>query len=480
MLLPRFLVFFIFTTIVYAFPVLIKTRVAPHQIAIVTKMMNGNWWPFQTIAPSPTTPAMVTSTVTAHPNSPTQPPPTTTAPPSTSLSQTYSSSAGASQATPTTDLVQVVASTPQVGSAYTDTVSELWSRFHNSNGWNEDDSICNNSKSDELSLWDLAVLGKAIADTQDVSGLETTIDEIMNHLDSDTGAFSAFPNLPDQIFADDNGQILWVFIDAYKLTGNQKYLSTAEGIMKYLQTQNYNNTGGIVWQVNQNYIASISTVEAALAAVRLYEVNGDSSLIPFAEQCMNFMFKYLQDPSDHLFYDGLDKTAFSSVNKGKLTYTVGCAMSTLSLLYKHTYQRSFLNQAVTLAQAATNRNGAFYTAQKTWNNSLSYVHLLFVGFYDAFQVSSNFDEYKAEVSRQGNFVYQFLQDPEDKNLYFDMISASSTPVHRRYTNTFTNAAPNYLPDSSLFCNGNTSQHTKKSLMVNASAAQILYVMSLLS
>ena len=206
----------------------------------------------------------------------------------------------------------------------------------------------------------MAVLGKAIADSGDTNGVETTISRILEYYDSNTGAFSSTPNSSLEIYSDDNSQLLWVFLDAYKMTNKEQYLKYAEGIMDYLKTQNYQNTGGIIWKREQSYIASISTTEVALSAMRLYEFNNDESLVELAQNCMDFMFNHLQD-SDSLFFDGLDKETFS-VNKGKLTYTVGCAISTLVKLGT----QDALNKALDLATAATNTDGAFYTSEGIW------------------------------------------------------------------------------------------------------------------
>ena len=47
--------------------------------------------------------------------------------------------------------------------------------------------------------------------------------------------------------------------------------------MELIQGQWSDKVGGVRWKVDGDYIASISTVEAALCAVRLYEQNKDDS-----------------------------------------------------------------------------------------------------------------------------------------------------------------------------------------------------------
>ena len=94
-----------------------------------------------------------------------------------------------------------------------------------------------------------------------------------------------------------------------------------------------------------------------MAAVRLYDITRDNSLLEFATDCMDFMFKNLQDPRQVIF-DGTDKNDLGQVDK-KLTYTIGCSISTLVYLHKFRGDQDMLDKALELALAATNPGGAF-------------------------------------------------------------------------------------------------------------------------
>ena len=88
------------------------------------------------------------------------------------------------------------------------------------------------------------------------------------------------------------------------------------------------------------------------------------------------------------------------MDKGKLTYTIGCSISTLVYLHKFRGDQDMLDKALELA-ATTNPGGAFYDGNGNWNNNLEYVHLLFAGFADAFRLSDLFGQYRDEVVKQG-------------------------------------------------------------------------------
>lgn len=393
--------------------------------------------------------------------------------PSSSSQGTYTaSSASFDQSDSTSTSFSSSKLLSDVSSGFSDTTNEIWQRFwlSSENAFNSNDDICGGASYDEPSLWNQAVIGRASVLLQDNSKIGSIINNINDYQNSQLKVFSASTAKDTDIYTDDNAQIAWVFIDAYQQTQNQQYLEAAKYILNFLQNQTIN--GGVIWQYQADYIASISTVEAALAAVRLHEITNDDSLIQYAQKNMDFMFQYLQDPSDKLFYDGLSQSDYSDVNKGKLSYTVGCALSTLAYLYKDTGNTYYKNQATELADAATNKNGAFYDGNGLWNNQLQYEHLLFMGFSDIINLDSDFESYTSEVLRQANYIYNYLQDPNDLNMYFGLIDSSTQSMFSRYSKAYTGGGDSFSGDNN-YCPGSSTK-IKKSFMDNASIAQILY------
>lgn len=392
-------------------------------------------------------------------------------PPSTSKSESQSSS------TATLSLKTLLSQS--VGdSAISNTIDKVWKRFWSTDKskWNDNDSICGSSF-DAVVLWDQAVVGRAITNSKDSTKINQIMNNIANYRNDKLGAYSAGEGGTEDVYTDDNAQLAWVFIDAYQVTGNEDYLNKAKAIVSFIEKQ-VDVNGGVLWKYKHTYIASISTVEAALAAMRLYDVSQSDTLITFAESCMNFMFKYFQDPSDHLFYDGLDKDNYKDLNKGKLSYTVGCALSTLAYLVKYTGNQKWLSSAIELGNAATNKSGAFYNGDKIWNNQLQYVHLLYAGFADLLNIvdwNNDFDSFRDEVKRQGAFVYNFLQDSQDSSLYFNLATSSTKTMFNHYHSYFDDGT--FSEDLSIYCNSNLNGPTKKVLMDNASTAQILFELS---
>lgn len=399
----------------------------------------------------------------------------------TSSPATYSTSATYSSDSPSTvqESATYTTATSIPSGASKDTVNKLWNRFwlSSNSAWNDDDSDCGTGDFNAVVVWDQAVVGRAITNNADVNEIETTIANLNKYENANLNVFSASTAGNDDIYTDDNAQVAWVYLDAYKITGNGDYLTKATDIVNFLMNQT-DSKGGVIWKYQGTYIASISTSEAALAAVRLYEVSPNEALITFAQNCMNYMFQYFQDPSDKLFYDGLDMNDYSDLNKGKLSYTVGTSLSTLAYLHKYTGNQYWQTKAIELGKAATNQDGAFYSGDKLWNNQLQYVHLLYAGFADLFTIDSwdsSYSAFKTEVLRQGQYVYNYLQDPDDVHLYFDAVSSATHQMYNAYSKAYSGGSA-YSSNPEIYCTGSTIK-TKKSLMDNASAAQIVHVLS---
>lgn len=341
----------------------------------------------------------------------------------------------------------------------------LWTRFWSSDKFNAHDQICTDTSFTAPSVWELAVVSRAVVLLGDIEKTNKVLSSLYAYENKELKVFSASTAGDGDIYNDDNGQIAWSFIDGYKLTKEEKYLDSAKSIVDFLMNQTDSN-GGVLWHYNQDYIASISTSEATLAAMRLYEITGAEELLTFSKKCMDFMFTYFQDPQDKLFYDGLNSKDYTDINKGKLTYSVGVTLSTLALLHKFDTYEDWISKMVELADAALNSKGAFYTGDGIWNNAMKYSHLLFTGLNDIIEL--NLDQYKSSLLEQGNYIMTYLQDTDE--MFFDSIGVCTSSMIERYKQTFEDDVDK---KDIKYCN----DVAVKSLMDNGSVLQILYQMS---
>lgn len=363
--------------------------------------------------------------------------------------------------------------------AFDSTIDKIWERFWSSSqgAWTDNDQLCESSYKAPV-VWTQAVVGKTTTLSGSKQRTANTVKNLMQYENKDLKVFSSGTGGDDDIYTDDNAQIAWVFIDAYQITGNNDYLQTAKNIVSFLKSQwDSNGIGGVYWHYKNKYIASISTVEAALASVLLYDITKDESDLSFAEECMNFMFQHFQD-NDKLFFDGFNNDTYDDMNKGKLTYTVGVGMSTLAHLNKHTGNDTWLQSAISLGMASIDKSGPFYSSEGYWNNALEYVHLLFKGFSDLLTIApwqTEFSEFRAETIKQATYIYSYFQDPDDNDLYFSLPTATKT-MQLKFNSIF--HTDKSLPsDQGTQCQVNDKSINKKSLMDNASAGQILYFAS---
>lgn len=344
------------------------------------------------------------------------------------------------------------------GEIYDELIVFTWDHYwdNDEGSWSKNPNCFNDFK--YPSVWDQAVIGKAIAESGDTEKLGKVMENLDDYRNSD-GWYSSTTAKDNDVYVDDNAQVLWVLLDSYRIRGSSEDLDKAVTLMNLIKSQVVDN-GGVRWKINDEYLASISTSELALAAIKLYQVNGDETLLQFAKASIDWLFNNLQDPNDKLIYDG--KSASSGdVNKGKLTYSVGTMISTLAYLSSFTKDISWYVKALSLVNASLDKDGAFYTEEGHWNNPIRYSHLLFVGIEDLVTVSNTgsflqskmYQGYISELKTQAEYIYHNLEI--SPNLYADDVKQAKAASDSKTCDG--------IPDSDL--------------IENASAAQIFYAMS---
>lgn len=282
--------------------------------------------------------------------------------------------------------------------------TSLWTQF-----WSNDTmkwkSTCDGAG--EPHLWDVSVASMAIVNTKNMAKIDHTFDVLAKYRNSKLGGYSATTAADTDIYTDDDAQAAWVFIDGSDVS--QK----GERIIDYIETQKDNKTGGILWNYGKPYIALISNVEAALAAMKSYDLRKSSDMLEFAKHCLNYTFSNLVDSSDHFIYDGIDENG--NLNKGKLTYTIGVAISTMAYLSKYDQTQDWKSKALTLALRTINygKLDTQFFSNSYINDSLDHSHNLFIGFVDLLQLtspsgdyeSSAYDLIKKETIREARNLY---------------------------------------------------------------------------
>lgn len=271
-------------------------------------------------------------------------------------------------------------------------------------------NLCNTSSTPVL--WPVAVAGKAVLNGMSNSSIYHAMEAFSYYHSSQVPGYSASTARDDDIYTDDDAQVAWAFYKASRTTGNSSFFAMGNDVLDYIRSQKCNGSG-ILWSVKGNYLALISSVEAALAAVKSYDIKPNQTYLKFAIDSLTWVFDNLMDSQNHFLYDGMDTSG--NINRGQLSYTVGAAISGFAFLSKFDDSKDWKSKAVELAVRAIgagNLNSIFYSDTFV-HDDVKYSHLLFAGFADLVTETSPNGDYerqayaavKAELVREARHLY---------------------------------------------------------------------------
>jgi predicted alpha-1,6-mannanase (GH76 family) len=164
-------------------------------------------------------------------------------------------------------------------------------------------------------------------------------------------------------FVDDTGWWAMAWIDAYDLTGDSFYLTTAEDDANYMNSF-WDSTcgGGVWWSTGRNYKNAIANeLDLYVNAALHNRIHGDTKYLDEAVREWNWFsapHRGLINGSN-LVYDGLVRTSPNSAtctnarHTQTFTYNQGVVLEGLAELYKATGKAGYLASAEKLARAST-------------------------------------------------------------------------------------------------------------------------------
>lgn len=157
-------------------------------------------------------------------------------------------------------------------------------------------------------------------------------------------------------FNDDHGWWALGSARAYELIGDTRYKNRAVDLFARMWTHWDNTYGGGIWWKNdgshsQKNVAT--NAPAAITAVKLYNITGDSTYLDKAEQLYNWVTNRLVDSDGHV-YDHIEGSGNGTLVKWDFTYNFGTYIGAALELYQATGQTSYLNDAVSVADWAVN------------------------------------------------------------------------------------------------------------------------------
>lgn len=158
------------------------------------------------------------------------------------------------------------------------------------------------------------------------------------------------------VFNDDMEWLAMASLRAYEATADEEYLTVANELwteIKKSWSDLYD--GGITWKSDSpNGKNACSNAPAAILALRLYGITGNSEDLQWAKDIYAWQKATLVDPSTGLVWDNITTENGSAVIQKDwiFTYNLGTYIGAAHLLYEFTNESGYLNDAIKTAKSS--------------------------------------------------------------------------------------------------------------------------------
>lgn len=156
----------------------------------------------------------------------------------------------------------------------------------------------------------------------------------------------------DNYYDDDSWWAL-TWVNAYDLTHDPSYLQMAETMFSYI-TRGWDGTcgGGLWWNVFQNYKAAIQNELFLRLSAELYQRTDDATYLSWAWREWTWFEHSGMINSSNLVNNGLTSGTCQNDGGTTWTYNQGVILGGLSALWQVTHDRSLVQEADAIANAA--------------------------------------------------------------------------------------------------------------------------------
>ena len=156
-------------------------------------------------------------------------------------------------------------------------------------------------------------------------------------------------------YYDDN---IWIgidYVESYELFHKDHYLKMSESIWRFIESgRDLVLEDGIYWcEQHKSSKNTCSNAPAAVWAMKLYLATGNEDYIKAAENLYQWTVAHLQDSTDYLFFDNIKLDG--TIDKNKYPYNSGQMLQAASLLYTHTHNKRYLDDAQKIALSCRKR-----------------------------------------------------------------------------------------------------------------------------
>jgi hypothetical protein len=128
---------------------------------------------------------------------------------------------------------------------------------------------------------------------------------------------------------DDNGWWGLAFLDAYRATGNPRYLYDAEVAQRFISVSGWDSTpgrpGGIWWNTNHSFYAGESLAGGTLLSARLYAITRQQNYLDDALKFIAWGDVWLTDPATGLYARLRKPKTYKTGKPGPVTPPAGSA-----------------------------------------------------------------------------------------------------------------------------------------------------------
>ena len=165
------------------------------------------------------------------------------------------------------------------------------------------------------------------------------------------GGFAPYPGDrgPAETWFDDNGWWGLAFVDAYRATGQRRYLTDAARALRYAVTAGWDPAGGgLWWNTSHPFKAGEANASNALLGARLYGITRRPFFLAQARRILSWADAGLWVPEDRLY-------ARSNSDPTPMPYVEGPMIEAHRTLCEATGERSECARAATLANRAFER-----------------------------------------------------------------------------------------------------------------------------
>jgi hypothetical protein len=225
-----------------------------------------------------------------------------------------------------------------------------------------------------------------------------------------TGAYAKNPSFTNE-YIDDTGWWALVWLQAYDITGNRNYLTTAETTVNYMHSY-WDSVcgGGVYWSTAKQYKASIANELFLAASAGLHNrIAGDTTYLGWANAEWNW-FQGTGLISGNLIQDGLN-VAGCSHNTANYSYNQGVVLQGLAELTKATGTTALLTTGRGIATAAVQRfqqNGVLYDGcEPNCTGDGQAFKGIFIRYLRAFATAAGTTDYDPFISDTGAAILAY-------------------------------------------------------------------------